>query len=358
MKYLKWSIILILPIGLILYFTMKVEPKAERYESNPELKFIKDGWKGNPIDSDCKFVNHEFPFKNDFNKVIKWKLSRNPQREEKENDTFRLKVQYAKEFLESKDDGMLWVGHASYLFRINGKLMISDPIFTTPISFMKRYSKLPFDPNELTNLDYILITHDHHDHLSKESIKLLVKNNPKVKVLTGLRLGKYIEDWLDGAEYQEAGWYQQYNIVSDDIKITFMPTRHWSYSGFLQFNKRLWGAFHIQSNDVSIYYCSDSGWGSHFKEAGELFSTIDYAIIGVGAYKPEWFMGPVHTSPADALKATEQMKARNLIPTHFGTFDLSDEPIGEPYREVNRLHVHYTDKFDLINLYIGEFLRF
>lgn len=337
---------------------MQVETKGERFEFNPDLDFIKSDWKGNPLDSDCNFVNHEYPHVNNFAEVIKWKLSRNPQREEKESDTFRLKVRNASDFLNSNQDGMIWIGHATYLIRINGKLLITDPIFTAPISFMKRLSGLPFNPVLIKNLDYILITHDHHDHLNKESIELLVKNNPGVKVLTGLRLGNYIEKWLDGASYQEAGWYQQYNIVTDDLKITYLPTRHWSYSGFLSFNKNLWGAFFIQSDTVSIYFCSDSGFGSHFKEVGELFPQVDYAIIGIGAYKPEWFMGPVHTSPSDALKATAQINARNLIPTHYGTFDLSDEPIGDPYREVSRLYPRYKDKFGLINLYIGEILKF
>jgi L-ascorbate metabolism protein UlaG (beta-lactamase superfamily) len=332
--------------------------KSEQYTFNPELKFIKINWTGNPLDEDGNFRNIEYPFNNDFTRLIKWQLSKNPQKEEKENDTFRLKVINAEKFLVDDRDGMIWVGHSTFLFRIKGQLIITDPVFTEPSFFMKRFSKLPINPDKIKNLDYILISHDHYDHLNEESFKLLIKNNPKVKILTGLKLGEYIKGWSNGQEIQEAGWYQQYNITSHNLKITFLPTRHWSKRGISSANKHLWGAFMIQSDSLSIYFGGDSGWGSHFAEVKELFGNPDYSIIGIGAYKPEWFMSQAHTSPEDALRGALATGCRNFIPMHFGTFDLADEPIGDPFREVQKRHEKYKQEFDLNLPNIGEVISF
>lgn len=357
-KILLIIFIIILLIPMLL-FTFNALSKSVSKSSNPELKIIKEGWHGNPVNKDGEFVNHEYPFINDITRLIKWQFQRNPQKQEKKNDTFRLKVVDASYFLTDNRDGMIWIGHATFLFRLNGKLFITDPIFTVPSAMMKRFSNLPVIPESLKNIDYILLSHDHYDHLNKESFKLLTQNNPNAKILTGLEMHNLIKSWLNANIVQEAGWYQQYNITSQDVKITFLPARHWSTRALKGFNKRLWGAFMIQTENISIYFGGDSGFGSHFKEVEELFGKPDYSIIGIGAYKPEWFMGSSHTSPADALKAAEQMNTNNFIPMHYGTFDLADEPIGEPYRETHRIYKkEYTNTFNLITPAFGEAIFF
>ena len=355
----KYLIIAVLAVIIGLYFSMNVLTKSSKTIRNPELKTIKPDWRGNPLDEDGLFMNQEYLADNSFARVMKWQLETNPQKDEKKNDKFRLKVVNASAFLKDKRDGILWVGHATFLMRIKGTVFITDPIFTVPAFMSKRFSKLPFNPDSLRNIDYILLSHDHYDHLNKESFKLLTKNNPGIKVLTSLRLGEFVEDWMNGNKYQEAGWYQQYSMTPKDIKITYLPARHWSKRGINSMNTTLWGAFMIQTDTLSIYFGGDSGWGSHFKEVKELFGNPDYSIIGIGAYKPEWFMGPSHTSPGDGLKAAMQMSAKNLIPMHYGTFDIADEPIGEPYREVHRIYnEHYSGKFNLITPAIGEVIYF
>lgn len=353
------SIIILFLIMALAFFTLDALTKPIDTFSNPDLKFIKSDWTGNPVNNSGQFIYPEFPHNKDFTDVIKWQLQKNPQKKEKENDTFRLKVENAEHFLNDKRDGMIWIGHATFLFRINGKLIITDPIFTVPSFTMKRLSGLPVNPKSLKNIHYILLSHDHYDHLNKESFKMITKNNPNAKILTGLELGKFIQDWAPENKIQEAGWYQQYNITTQDIKITFLPSRHWSTRGIGGMNKRLWGAFMIQTDSVSIYFGGDSGFGSHFAEVKDLFGMPDYSIIGIGAYKPEWFMGPSHASPADGLRAAGLMGAKNFIPMHYGTFDLSDEPLGEPYREVHRIYAEkYSAKFILKTPNIGEVIYF
>ena len=126
----------------------------------------------------------------------------------------------------------------------------------------------------------------------------------------------------------EAGWYQQ--IEDGHLKITFLPAQHWSKRSVRDGGQRLWGAFMLQGDGISIYYSGDTGYSNHFAEIPELFSSPDYALVGIGAYKPRWFMRPNHISPHEALTASQEMHAGLTIPMHYGTFDLSDEPLHDP----------------------------
>ncbi|WP_238531649.1 MBL fold metallo-hydrolase [Nitritalea halalkaliphila] len=129
----------------------------------------------------------------------------------------------------------------------------------------------------------------------------------------------------------EAGWFQRYPLQKKGLEITYLPARHWSRRGLLDENKTLWGGFYIKSKTKSIFFMGDSGYDAHFKLIADALGAPDYAIMGVGAYKPEWFMAQAHISPLDAIKAFNEMGAKTFIPMHYGTFDLSDEPSLEPW---------------------------
>ena len=116
-----------------------------------------------------------------------------------------------------------------------------------------------------------------------------------------------------------------------------MPSRHWSKRGLFDTNRRLWGGVCLVSDSTTIYMSGDTGYGSHFRDVGMLFPSIDYAIMGVGAYSPRWFMSANHISPEQAVQGFHDMKARHFIPMHYGTFDLSDEPISEPMRLLRQM---------------------
>ncbi|HTH38555.1 MAG TPA: MBL fold metallo-hydrolase, partial [Pyrinomonadaceae bacterium] len=128
-----------------------------------------------------------------------------------------------------------------------------------------------------------------------------------------------------------AGWFQQYD-TGGPVKIYFVPVRHWSRRGLFDTNERLWGSFVIQCDAATIYFGGDSGYGRHYREIGELFPSIDYFLLGIGAYEPRWFMEPNHNNPGDVVKAFRDSGARALVPMHYGTFDLSDEPPGQPLK--------------------------
>ena len=128
-----------------------------------------------------------------------------------------------------------------------------------------------------------------------------------------------------------------------------MPVRHWNRRGLLDFNKTLWGSFIIRHNGTNIYFAGDTSMGDHFYETANMFPEIDYCLLPVGAYKPENIMQDAHLSPQEAYEAFKILGGKRFIPMHFGTYDLGDEPLGEPQRILET----YADKNTKI-LKVGE----
>ncbi len=335
-KFFKVSVgilaVVLLVLLIIIFMNENDRAVVEGYVRNENLPTFKADWKGTPIDEKGRFVNYEFPFLSRFTDLLKWQLSSNPQKEEKENDRQRLAVLDPAEFLQSGKDGILWLGHASFYIRLNGKSLLLDPIFGKP-PFVKTFVDVPSPLDKIKQVDYILLSHDHRDHCDEESIKQIAQKFPNAKFYAGLRMEEVLKDWITPTnEVQSAGWFQQFKLPDEQIKLYFLPVRHWCRRGLFDMNHTLWGGFIISGADKTIYFSGDSGYGSHYAETAELFPKIDYFLIGIGAYKPRWFMKPNHNSPEDALQAYKDAKADYLVPMHFGRFDLSDEPPSEPLR--------------------------
>jgi len=306
------------------------------FSNNPALSTMSlpFSWQGNPLDDKGCFINLNHPFSTSFKDVLKWQYGHKPQKKEKKEDNWRMPVQVNADLLNSGADAIYWLGHACFLICINGIRFITDPVFGT-LPFIKRYTALPVDPSALRHIDYILLSHDHRDHCDKKSLQLLAANNPGATILTALRMEPLIRPWIGNVAVQEAGWYQQY--LTDGFTVTYLPSRHWGRRGVKDMNRRLWGSFMLEINGRCIYFGADSGYDTHFTTIGELFPQIDVCMIGAGAYKPNWLMAPSHTSPQEALQAFHDLGANTLIPMHYGTFDLSDEPMGEPVRLLQQM---------------------
>jgi L-ascorbate metabolism protein UlaG (beta-lactamase superfamily) len=329
-----------------------------KYVKNENLPTIKAGWQGTPVDAKGRFVNAEYPFLSKTIDLLKWRLGEHPFKAEKENDKERLTTIDPAAFLESEKDGILWLGHASFFIRVGGKSLLLDPVYGNP-SFITKYVDVPSPIEKLQKVDYILLSHDHRDHTDEATLKQLFQKFPNAEIFAGLEMQDLLNDWkTETNKAQTAGWYQQFQTNSDDLKIYFLPIRHWSRRGLLDINKRLWGGYVIQSRGKTIYFGADSGYGSHYKEASELFPEIDYFLIGIGAYEPRWFMEANHNNPADAVQAFLDAKAKTLIPMHFGTFDLSDEPPSQPLKLLKEeaAKAGIADKVKVLK--IGESLVF
>lgn len=296
------------------------------FRRNERLRTVNPQWRGNPT-AKGKFFNRQHRWRPGMGSVLKWRLSPNPQRKEKRTIPWNPKVHYLRSLEGVVGNSLVWLGHNSFFLQLGGKRFMIDPVYGN-IPFVKRRSPLPANPSIFRDIDYLLISHDHFDHLDKPSVARLVADNPRMKLFCGIGTGELIKGWFPQLQTIEAGWYQQYE--EDGVRLTFLPAQHWSKRGLNDGGERLWGAFMIQADGITIYNSGDTGYALHFKELPYLFPTIDYCMIGIGAYKPRWFMKPNHISPMDALTASAEMHAHVTIPMHYGTFDLSDEPLFDP----------------------------
>jgi L-ascorbate metabolism protein UlaG (beta-lactamase superfamily) len=304
------------------------------YKQNDKLPTIKDGWPGTPVDQKDRFMNHEFPYLPSMTALLKWKLGGNTFENEKESDQARLEVRDPRPFLSSKEDGILWLGHASFFIRVDGVSILIDPIFGKP-PVVTRFVDVPSPLEHIEQVDYVLLSHDHRDHMDETTLRAIAEKFPNAKFLAGLRSDDVLNKWKTPTNpIGTAGWFQEFALADDRLRVFFLPVRHWSRRGLFDTNWRLWGGYIIQTDKATIYFGGDSGYGRHYREMAELFPKIDYFLIGIGAYEPRWFMEPVHNNPSDAVRAFVDAEASYLVPMHYGTFDLSDEPPSEPLRRL------------------------
>lgn len=321
---------------------------------NPDLPFVLDGWQGNPLNEKNQYINLDGPSQRNYWQVLKWQAEAKPLKPLKRRQQHGIEIVHNEQLAADRDNGITWLGHASFLLTVGGKQLITDPIFDTlpvVVHQIKRYTPLPVSPQNLKGIDYILLTHNHRDHCDQRSLQQLCSLNPQAVILTGLGLGSLLRQWKISNRIVEAGWYQRYPL-EEAFSVTYLPAKHWNRRGLADLNEMLWGSMMIESERGNIYFGADSGLGIHFEEIARLYPSIDYAMIGIGAYKPEWFMHPSHTSPADALQVLQTLRARQLVPMHFGTFDLSDEPIFYPRQELRRLQEE-TGIDQVLHLSIG-----
>ncbi len=316
-----------------------------------ELKFVKLGWKGNKLNGKGLYTNLYGDDVKGFGDVWRWKRSDKPLAEFKKGQQSPLSFQQIKNISNKNSNAIIPIGHASFIVDLNGKRLLIDPVIA-PNRFLKRYTKVPFNIPELNNVDYLLLSHNHRDHIDKSSVLQICKHNPCAVILTGLEIGKVLKSWGLKNQIQEAGWYQQYN-TPEILKIDFLPSQHWSRRWLTDTNINLWGSFMIQDkvSNKNIYFAGDSGYGLHFTDIGNNYG-IDIAMIGIGACEPQWFMNSAHTGPSDAIKAFKDLNAKQWIPMHYGTFDLSDEPIFYPEKILREQHTDTLNQILWMN--IGE----
>jgi L-ascorbate metabolism protein UlaG (beta-lactamase superfamily) len=323
----------------------------QRSTHNPQLSFIKESWTGNLLNEKNQFINLDGPGERSFAELFKWQAEKNPLKPLKKSQQPGVDMIANNTLTKNTDDGFTWLGHASFLFTMAGKHFITDPVLYN-VGPIKRYTALPCNVADLKNIDFILLSHNHRDHADQKSMQHLCALNPQAIILTGLEISALLRSWKITNPIIEAGWYQTYQLDAD-VHVTYLPAKHWNRRGLTDMNTMLWGSFMLQCKQHTVYFGADSGMGIHFEEIGTLFPSIDYAMLGIGAYKPEWFMHTAHTSPADVLIAQQQLKAKQLVPMHHGTFDLSDEPIFYPKLELMQLQERQGVQ-EVLHLTIGK----
>jgi L-ascorbate metabolism protein UlaG (beta-lactamase superfamily) len=325
-----------------------------QYKQNPGLKTIKAECMGNACRGKV-FVNYQEVPLPGFGKVLKWKMGKNPQKLEKKHDKWLPQVIQNDSMFTGKHDKIVWLGHATFLITLNGKNMLTDPVFND-IPFVKRLIGIPCNRASVCNIDYVLLSHGHFDHCDKESFKTLQEQNPQMQVFAPLNSTRLLHSFHNKIKVQEAGWYQEFKVDDDKIEIFYMPAFHWYKRGVNDDNTILWGSFIIKYREKTIFFMGDSGYNTHFKEIASFFPDIDICLMGVGAYKPDFMMRTSHTSPQDAVTAFNDLGGKTFVPMHYGTYDLADEPLSEPLKLLDQLNIAGPLKGRLRVLKPGEVL--
>ena len=233
--------------------------------------------------------------------------------------------------LGKEQDIVIWLGHSSYYVQAAGKRILIDPVFSpsaAPVSFANKAfaGSNPYTAEDMPEIDYLLISHDHWDHLDYPTIMAL---QPKIKhVICGLGVGAYFEQWgFAENRIREADWYSALEMEPGFI-IHVLPARHFSGRLLIR-NKTLWNSFAIVTSTRRIFYSGDGGYGPHIKQIGELLQGVDLAIMENGQYDRAWPY--IHMMPEEVAQAAEELQAKALLPGHSGKFSIANHAWDDPF---------------------------
>lgn len=247
------------------------------------------------------------------------------------------------EIEENKDSTrLIWFGHSAFLLQIDGKNILLDPMLGNvpaphPMLGGKRYSKsLPIEIQKLPRIDAVLISHDHYDHLDYGSIQLLKEKTNQFLVPLGV--GAHLKAWgIENTRIQEFDWWQATNY--EHLGLIFTPSRHFSGRGFLDRSTTLWGSWVIQGEKDKLYFSGDGGYGDHFKTIGEKYGPFDFAMMECGQYNEKWH--DIHMMPEETAQAAVDVKAKVMMPIHWGAFTLAlhswTDPVDRVLQKANEL---------------------
>ncbi len=254
--------------------------------------------------------------------------------------------------LDPAKDVLVWFGHSSYFMQVDGKKILVDPVFSaaaSPVSFnIKAFNGTNiYTPDDIPEIDFLFITHDHWDHLDYKTIKAL---KPKIKsIICALGVGEHLERWgFDKIIINEQNWNEEINL-GDGFAINTVAARHFSGRGFVR-NKSIWVSFILKTPTMKIFIGGDSGYDTHFPEIGNTYGPFDLAILENGQYNKNWKY--IHMQPSETLQAATDLQAKRLFPVHNSKFPLSVHPWDEPLKTITELNKEV--KLNLATPMIGE----
>lgn len=228
-------------------------------------------------------------------------------------------------------DYVTWFGHCSLYFNLDNIGVLTDPVFSERASFLnwlgpKRKTPSPINIQEIPTLQYVLISHEHYDHLDYQTVMQLHQHFPDLTFIVPLGL----ERWFYKKGIQNVialDWWDHFDI-NQNIRITATPAQHWSNRDPFSRNRNLWCGYMITHKDKNHYFAGDTAYAKNLLEIGQQFN-IDYGYMPIGCYAPEWFMGYQHISPKDSVRLHTELKIKQSIGIHWGVFALGDEAFDE-----------------------------
>jgi len=256
---------------------------------------------------------------------------------------FQEPVQYSKKPI------ITWIGHASFLIQLGGLNIITDPVFGNCSWLFPRCLPPGISLERLPNIDVVLISHNHRDHMDRASLCALEKHkNTHFLVPQG---DKY---WFDRRKFErvvEHAWWQVSEIASNSdeknsVRFTFLPAAHWSQRGLFDKNRSLWGSWMLEGYGHTIYFAGDTAYDNHFLSIADKFSLIDVALMPVGPCEPRSWMEHSHIGSEEAGRAFLDIGARHFIPMHWGTFSFGIDRFTDP---VDRLRSWWYEQREQLN---------
>ncbi|WP_320169422.1 MBL fold metallo-hydrolase [Maridesulfovibrio sp.] len=254
--------------------------------------------------------------------------------------------------LDRNKDVLIWLGHSAYFIQLGGSRILVDPVFSdhaAPFSFLNK--TFPgtdlYTPDDMPEIDCLLITHDHWDHLDYYTV-LALKQKVR-EVICPLGVGAYFEFWgYPKDRIREVDWYTTVNH-ENGLSVSAVPARHYSGRSFSK-NKTLWAGFVIEADGRRIFLSGDSGYGPHFKDIANKFGKFNLAALDGGQYDSRWPL--IHMTPEEAVRACEDLGAENMLLAHVGRFCISAHSWDEPF--IRAAEAGRGRDFHLLTPKIGE----
>lgn len=264
---------------------------------------------------------------NTFWDFLRWKFSPNEYAKAKKRAPQVPFVQNDGGYLKENPapPSVTWIGHATVLVQDQGDIWLTDPNFSDSVFWIKRFRPPGIPLEKIPPPKFVVISHNHYDHLDEATIKRLPKE-------TVAFVPRGLKTWMQERGHEktvELDWWESTSL--GDWKLTFLPSQHWSRRGFST-DTALWGAWLVEGHGRRYFFAGDTGYFYGFREFGKKFGPIDVVMMPIGAFAPRWFMQYQHTNPAEAVQAFEELRGKFLIPIHWGTFDQADEPLDEAAR--------------------------
>ena len=227
-----------------------------------------------------------------------------------------------------------WIGHATLLVQMDHVTFLTDPIWSdrpSPVSFAgpRRFVAPGLALEDLPPIDFVVLSHNHYDHLDLPTLAALAQRDPETRFFVPLANAELLRE--NGIAYvEELDWGHQ--RVHEGVVVHCLPAQHWSQRGVGDRRRALWSSWAVTGPTRRFYFAGDTGYFDGFARIAEVFGAFDLAAIPIGAYEPVAMMRASHLNPEEAIRAALDLRARRALAMHYGTFDLSDEPLDEPPR--------------------------
>jgi len=237
-----------------------------------------------------------------------------------------------------------FINHSSFLIQVDGVNILTDPVWSKRVSPFtwsgpKRMRPPGLRFGDLPRIHVVLLTHNHYDHLDVQTMRMVwVSHHPQIIVPLGVK--RFLDKNHIGAAF-EMDWWQEIQL-ENKLTINCVPAQHFSGRGLLDRDATLWCGYVITTTAGRIYFAGDTGYNENtFKEIARRFAPFKLSMIPIGAYKPKWFMSPIHVSPEEAVKIHLDVKSETSIGMHFGTFPLADDGGDDPKNDLNEALYNY-----------------